>query len=338
MKSAGIIAEYNPFHQGHIHHLKMARQTSNADCVIVLVSDYFSQRGLPSLLTPYDKAKLALENGADLVIGLPAVYASQSADWFARYALEALSVLGVDEIVFGSESNDPAMLEGMLASPPVSIDPSLSQARNNPALPANDMLGLQYIANCRDLGIGYRTIQRDDSFKSATATRKDFFSGKKQFLQEYFQACENWEHYYPFLRLALVTASAARLASLFLVTEGIEYRLQKNARTCKTWNEFLEASISRTYSRARIQRTCLMILLQVEKGWMKEHAHFFYGLVLGMNETGRQYLKEHPDERILSRPSEYPGWLKDLQFKTRFLYESVLDHPVRTGIVYEKQK
>ena len=84
MKTCGIIAEYNPFHAGHIHQLKQIR--NQFDAIVVITSGYFSQRGLPSLLSPYDKTRLALEYGADLVCLLPVQYTCQSAEYFVKYA------------------------------------------------------------------------------------------------------------------------------------------------------------------------------------------------------------------------------------------------------------
>ena len=83
MKTCGIITEYNPFHQGHIYHIKKTKELTQCDCLIAIVSNHFTQRGLFSLLTMEDKTKLALEAGCNLVMELPPCYAAQSADYFA---------------------------------------------------------------------------------------------------------------------------------------------------------------------------------------------------------------------------------------------------------------
>ena len=147
LKICGIITEYNPFHQGHAHHLRQARELTGCDVLVCILSDYFSQRGLPSVMSWQDKTRLALEHGADLVIRLPSVYAAQSADHFARYALESLSVLGVQEIVFGSECHDRSRLEAMADEAGLRpVNPATSQARNLPDLEPNDILGVQYLS------------------------------------------------------------------------------------------------------------------------------------------------------------------------------------------------
>ena len=106
MKTCGIITEYNPFHQGHIYHIKKTKELTQCDCLIAIVSNHFTQRGLPSLLSMEDKTQLALESGCNLVIELPPCYAAQSADYFAKYAIESLHELNVDQICFGSETNN----------------------------------------------------------------------------------------------------------------------------------------------------------------------------------------------------------------------------------------
>ena len=116
MKTCGIIVEYNPLHAGHLHHLQQARQVSGCSVLVVVLSSYFTQRALPSLIEPYQKAALRLEHGADIVVELPAVYAAQSADRFARNAIDTLRNLHVDGVCFGSETNDIDELERQLAA------------------------------------------------------------------------------------------------------------------------------------------------------------------------------------------------------------------------------
>lgn len=107
MKVVGIIAEYNPFHNGHLYHIKEAKKQTGADYVIVIMSGNFVQRGSPAIINKYARTKSALESGADLVIELPVVYSTSSAEFFALGAISILDQLGiVDYVCFGSETND----------------------------------------------------------------------------------------------------------------------------------------------------------------------------------------------------------------------------------------
>ena len=93
MKTVGIIAEYNPFHNGHLYQMQEARRRSGADYVVVAMSGDFVQRGEPALLDKWVRARMALEAGADLVLELPVRVSTGSAEFFARGGISLLSSL-----------------------------------------------------------------------------------------------------------------------------------------------------------------------------------------------------------------------------------------------------
>lgn len=100
----GIIAEYNPFHNGHKYQMDMSRQMTGADYTVVVMSGDFVQRGAPALLDKHRRAEMALKCGADLVLGLPAIYSTSSAEYFSMGAVSTLDKLGVvTHLCFGSE-------------------------------------------------------------------------------------------------------------------------------------------------------------------------------------------------------------------------------------------
>ena len=104
MKTAAVIAEYNPFHSGHGYHIEKTKKETGADYVLVVMSGHFVQRGAPALLDKYTRTRAALLGGADAVIELPALYATSSAEYFAQGAVTLLHKLGVvDFLSFGSE-------------------------------------------------------------------------------------------------------------------------------------------------------------------------------------------------------------------------------------------
>ena len=112
MKVTGIIAEYNPFHQGHAYHLSRARELTGADRVLVVMGGNFMQRGEPAIIDKYTRTEMALRNGADLVLELPAASATGSAEYFAEGAVELLDASGVvNELCFGSELGELEPLE-----------------------------------------------------------------------------------------------------------------------------------------------------------------------------------------------------------------------------------
>lgn len=104
MKVNGIVAEYNPFHNGHAYQMQHAKEATGADYTIVVMSGNFMQRGAPALLDKFTRAKMALECGADLVLELPICYAASSAEFFAKGSVALFDKLGVTtNLCFGSE-------------------------------------------------------------------------------------------------------------------------------------------------------------------------------------------------------------------------------------------
>ncbi|PAT01634.1 hypothetical protein CI105_06065 [Candidatus Izimaplasma bacterium ZiA1] len=111
MKIAGIIVEYNPLHNGHLHHIMETRRLSECDCLIAVMSGNFTQRGEPAIYDKFLRTKMALYNHVDLVVEIPYILTVQNADVFAYASVDLLNHLGVDEIYFGSESGDVKLLE-----------------------------------------------------------------------------------------------------------------------------------------------------------------------------------------------------------------------------------
>ena len=130
MKTVGIIAEYNPFHNGHAYQIQKARQAAQADFVIVAMSGNYVQRGAPAILDKYIRAKMALLNGADFVFELPVPFATASAEAFAASGIALLDALGcIDAVSFGCETPNLPLLSSaadILAREPKSYRQSLA--------------------------------------------------------------------------------------------------------------------------------------------------------------------------------------------------------------------
>jgi predicted nucleotidyltransferase len=102
----GIVAEYNPFHNGHGYHLDESVKLTNPDLIIAIMSGNFVQRGEPAILDKWTRTKMALLNGVDLVVELPTIYATSSSDNFAYGSILALKAINANNFVFGSETNN----------------------------------------------------------------------------------------------------------------------------------------------------------------------------------------------------------------------------------------
>ena len=114
IKVLGIIAEYNPFHNGHLYHLEASKKLTGANYTVAIISGNFTQRGSTSIVDKWSKTKMALENGIDLVIELPVLYSISSAENFADGAIKILNSLGiVDYLSFGAETSDISILNNI---------------------------------------------------------------------------------------------------------------------------------------------------------------------------------------------------------------------------------
>lgn len=212
MKVAGIITEYNPFHNGHAQLVRMARD-NGATHVVAVMSGNFVQRGEPALLDRSVRTEAALMNGVDLVLQLPAVWAISPAQSFARAGVEVIDGLGfVDELVFGSECGDTKkILSAACALESEKLKPLLDKelqkgipfasAREN-ALRAispesadiikspNNILGIEYVAALRKIksktvpvafpriGAEHDAKESCGSIASASYIREKFFDGE----------------------------------------------------------------------------------------------------------------------------------------------------------------
>lgn len=108
----GVVAEYDPFHNGHLYHLQRVRESGDCEAVAVVLGGNFLQRGRAAAFPKRERARMALQNGADLIVELPLPYAAASAERFAQAAVHLLRALGlVDKLSFGSECGDIRLLQ-----------------------------------------------------------------------------------------------------------------------------------------------------------------------------------------------------------------------------------
>ncbi len=191
MKIAAVIAEYNPFHNGHLYQLNKIRKEHGADRIIIVMSGDFAQRGIPAIVDKHLRTRMALECGADLVLELPVYYALGSAEYFAQGAIALLDKLGVVDILhFGSEAGDISSLSqcaSTLATEPAEYSAALNNyLRQGVSYPTarskalSDYLGassdsLTNILNSPNniLGIEYikALLQRKSRIQPITLTR-----------------------------------------------------------------------------------------------------------------------------------------------------------------------
>jgi cytidyltransferase-like protein len=323
-KTIGIICEFNPFHNGHLYLINRAK--SEARNVVVLMSGNFVQRGEPAMFDKYVRAKTALISGADLVLELPVVYASASAEIFASAATAILERSGIIEaVLFGSESGDLTRLNkaaSALAAESPDFKNALKQnlarglsfgaARSAAVSDAfgdfsnllkepNNILAVEYLKSIirQNLKITPLTIKREPGV-TAAETRAAILKGAYINMPENCAEILKKNAYclYDDFSAALHCAIKTRddFSGVLDVSEGLENRILKAAAENYLVSDIAAAAKTKRYAFSRIQRAILHILLNINKSDVTEPE---YIRVLGFRKEKSGLLKELTDKSRL---------------------------------------
>ena len=295
MHVAGIVAEYNPFHNGHRYQIEATRR-AGAECVVAVMSGNFVQRGEPALLGKFTRAKAALAGGVDLVLELPLPFAAAGAQRFARGAVALLDALGcVDTLSFGSECGAlPPLLQAWLALEDERVRARLRALlkEGQPFAAArqqavgelfgeeagallhqpNNILALEYLGALGSLGskIEPFTVPRKGAGHDSGAP-----------------VCAPGALELPLLS-RLRALAPGELRALPELSEGLEHRLYKAARQSRGLGELYALVKSKRYSHARVRRLALAAFLGMrdEDGALPPP----YIRVLGYTPAGKELL------------------------------------------------
>lgn len=330
MKISSVIAEFNPFHNGHEYLIKETKKES--DAVICVMSGSFVQRGDVALFDKWTRAKAAVMCGADLIIELPAVYAVSTAERFAAGAVSLIEKLGcADEIVFGSEAGDLKKLTEAAEltcteSPEISkkIKAYLNSGLSFPVARQkaysgiiddgiltnpNNILAVEYIkaALKNNCSVKFRTLQRigdyhstqaSGKYASATALRKFILSGKD--ISNYIPSniCEiyksaslyNIDKLNNTIIYLLRTTELNQLREINDVTEGLEYALKKAGNEYSDIGSVISAVSGKRYTKTKISRILISLLLGIDKKII--YSYPSYARILAFNNLGREIIKK----------------------------------------------
>ena len=331
MTITGIVAEFNPFHNGHKYLLDQAEGLK-----IVAMSGNFMQRGEPAIVDKWTRAQMALENGADLVVELPFLVSVQAADFFGQGAVDILNRLGIDTLAFGTEevldyqkiadlyAERGQEMADFLANLPDTLSyPQKTQAMwkefagldfsgNTP----NHVLALAYakavsgrnikLEPIQRQGAGYHSVDKDVDFASATALRqhqrdKDFLERFMPSVTLFEQASKvSWDDYFPLLRYQIL--SNPDLTTIYQVNQEMAVRIKEAIKKAQSVDELVEAVATKRYTKARVRRVLTYILVQARESELPDSIH-----VLGFTEKGRQHLKSLKDQvQLVSRIGKEP--------------------------------
>lgn len=332
MKTIGIICEYNPFHNGHVYHLKKIKEIFPDSLIILILSPTFSQRGEASIITKWDKTQLALNFDVDLVIELPYPFACQSADYFSKGAITILNNLKVDYLVFGSECNDIEFLTTLASTQlnnknynvivkkymdkgnnyPTALSNALKEITGKSTILPNDLLGISYIKEILKTNSTIKpiTIKRTNNYHgnnfnndiiSASEIRDKVINNKniENFTPKYTNISFNTTPYFKYLKYKIL-AEGNQINKYQTVEEGIENRINKFILESNSLEELINKVKTKRYTYNKLNRMFNHILCGFTKEEAANMQEITYIRVLGFNCKGRNYL--NTIKKIVSLP------------------------------------
>lgn len=318
MPRAGVICEFNPFHNGHKFLLEKIK-AEYADEIVCIMSGNFVQRGDIAITDKFARTKAALQNGADMVVELPTVYAVSPAPVFAHSGVQLAYELNCDMLCFGAENSLSDLEETLDALDrddtqeeigarmqsgtyyPRAVSEALGEKYAEIISQPNNILAIEYIRACREFGIRPVAIPREGAAHDSELTSGNIASASK--LRAMILSGEDYSAYTPMAVKTVYTFENNDRIPVFLlkttkpeisekiagVAEGINNRLYKCAQQYNTLDEILTAAKTKRYTMARLRRIALSIVLNITQELQDSPVP--YVRVLGVRRDMRHLIK-----------------------------------------------
>ncbi len=329
MERIGIICEYNPFHNGHMYHLEKIKEMFPDSIIILVLNGYFLERGEVSILTKEEKTKLALLHGIDIVLELPVLFGTQSADHFAEASLTILNHFKINKFIFGSELNNVCVLKEIVnkITSPIyqeEVKKLLKTGLNYPTALSkairtdvdfnhpNDLLAISYLKTIEEkkFAITPISIKRTSNYHDLESNNKIISASN---IRNKYKQKENIDTYLPkeskqalltfnetlyFQLLKTKILTTPHLEQFLTVDEGIEKRLQKGMEKSVNLEEFIKNVKTKRYTYNKINRMCIHILLGIRK--IEKNNTLSYIKILGFSKKGKEYLNSINEKLTIS--------------------------------------
>lgn len=376
MKSIGIIAEYNPFHNGHLYHINEIKKQEKEAIIVLIITGNYTQRGDVAIIDKWKRTEIAITAGADLVIELPFPFSTQSADYFSYGAITLLEKLKVNKLVFGSESDNIKDLETIASCQlnndefdklvkiyskmgynyPTSLSLSIKDLTNKIIKAPNDLLGISYVKTIKKYNykIIPQTIKRtndyhsktlDENLSSATAIRqalknKEDITGQiPEFCQKYLTDLHFIDDYFPYLKYKIITEKDLTIYNT--VDKGLEKKLKKEIINSYSFDELIKKVKSKHYTYNKISRMLLHILCNYTKEDNKNFKDISYARILGFNDKGKKYLnhiKKELDIPLISKICKNKDPMLSFEIETTKIYALPLSCKRQSQIIEKEYK
>lgn len=359
MNIIGIVAEYNPFHNGHLYQIKKIKEMYPDSLIIVVIGGNYLQRGEVSILNKFDKTKIALEHNIDIVLELPFKFATQSADKFAYGALKILNEFKIEKLVFGSETNDlesfinladiqlnnkeySNIVKDLLdkgVNYPTALSTALKQITKKEITTPNDILGLSYVReiiknnyNIEPVSIrrtsDYHDLDSNENIISASNIRNKILNNNDctKYVPDITykfltkRNIYNMNDYFPYLKYKIIS-DINNLDKFMTVDEGIENRISKNIYKVNSYNELIESVKTKRYTYNKISRMFCHILTSFKKEDNSDDINSIR--ILGLSNNGKKYLSKIKKEitiPLITKFSDYNLEDRELELKLEYIY------------------
>lgn len=326
-KIIGIVCEYNPLHNGHIYHINKIKEMFPDSIIILVTNGYFTQRGDISILSKTDKIKTSLNHNIDLIVELPFVFATQSADIFASGAIQILNELSIDTLIFGSEIDNIDILKRLAnvqdsieynnllkkylddgINYPTAISKALFDITKTNINKPNDLLGISYIKAVNKINSkidvlcikrtnDYHSLDTHTEISSASAIRKlvkeqksiDSFVPKD--IADLKIKYIDLNNYFGLLKYKII-CEKENIKIYQTVDEGIENRIIKYISKCSTIDELINNVKTKRYTYNKLCRMFIHILCSFTKEEASRNKKIQYIRILGFNDNGRKHLNK----------------------------------------------
>lgn len=351
-KVVGIVAEYNPFHNGHLYQINKIREKYKDATIIVVCSSSFTQRGDTSILNKFDKAKVALNNGVNLVVELPYVYSTQSSDIFASAAIKILNYLKVDTICFGTERDSideiKKCADTQLNNPeydkivkeqldlgvnyPTALNKALKKLIGIEITEPNDLLALSYlkeiIKNKYNIEIfsikrtnDFHDINSNEMIVSASNIRNKLINNidiKDKVPSDVYEILKNIKFnnkYFEFLKYKI--NSESNLEKYLDVDEGLSSRIRNSIDKSNSLEELIQNIKTKRYTYNKISRMLNHILCSFTKDERDQVKTIEYIRILGFDEVGQRHLNSIKDDIDIKILNKFDTSYKVLEIEKR---------------------
>lgn len=347
MKILGIIAEYNPFHNGHKYHIDKAKALINPDITVVALSGSFVQRGAPAIFDKWSRTKWALDTGVDFVVELPVSFSMASAERFAYGGVYLLNQLGITHLSFGAENSLDELLSAVESIENMDKEAlrnslkkgnSFAKAREYASgadilSKPNNILGCEYIKAIKKINNGIIPVPVErfmsnhnedvpnDNFCSASYIRENINNDISRYTPFDYSLLSPVfaDSFTKAIKYAAISKGAEYIKGICEVREGLENKIYENAFKSSALDEYILSIKSKRYTYSSISRMLFNILLDIRKDNIPSSPEFIR--ILGLKKEKSGYLKEiSPEIPVITKCADASPELLKQDFNATDIY------------------